>query len=331
MLFAFLELGIFAAKALVIALMIIMVLVVFALLIAKSKGKNKSELKIEHLNAQYREVKDEILSQTLDKKAYKAYLKQCKAEDKLTANQTRPKLYVIDFAGDLKASSVPQLADTVTAILNVATPGDEVVVKIDSPGGVVNGYGLAAAQLLRLRQKNIPLTASVDKMAASGGYMMACVANNIIAAPFAILGSIGVIVQLPNVHRWLKDHRVDFEQQTAGQYKRTLTVFGENTEEGREKLQEEIEEVHGLFKELIVTHRPQLDINKVATGEHWLGQQALALKLVDTLQTSDDYLLAASMHKDIYAISYTVKKPFLARMMGSTLAQLHAWFFPLKY
>lgn len=331
MLFALLELGIFTAKAFILVLMIIIVLVAFMLIVAKSKGKNKSELKIEHLNAKYRAVKDEILSQTLDKKAYKTYLKQVKVEDKALTQQQRAKLFVITFEGDLKASTVPQLADTVTAILTVATPADEVVVKIDSPGGVVNGYGLAAAQLLRLRQKNIPLTAAVDKMAASGGYMMACVANKIIAAPFAILGSIGVIVQLPNMHRWLKEHQVDFEQQTAGQYKRTLTIFGENTEEGRQKLQEEIEEVHGLFKQLIETNRPGLDINKVATGEHWLGQQALALKLVDSLQTSDDYLLMASATKDIYEISYTVKKPLLARIMSGAMEQAIRMFsFPLN-
>ena len=108
-------------------------------------------------------------------------------------------------------------------------------------------YGLAASQMQRIRDKKLKLTVCVDKVAASGGYMMAVVADKIIAAPFAVLGSIGVLAQVPNFHRLLKKHDVDFEMLTAGKYKRTLTMFGENTDKGREKFQEDIEDTHVLF------------------------------------------------------------------------------------
>ena len=224
---------------------------------------------------------------------------------------------MLDFHGDMRASAVATLREEITAILNVATPGDEVILRLESPGGVVHGYGLAAAQLMRLRTRQIPLTVAVDKIAASGGYMMACVANKILAAPFAIIGSIGVVVQLPNFHRVLKDKHIDFEQHTAGEFKRTITLFGENTEEGREKLQHELEDIHQLFKNLIVEHRQQIDIQKVATGEHWLGQQALGLNLVDEIKTSDDYLLERSKDATLYELCYEVKKPFLSRLSGT--------------
>lgn len=215
------------------------------------------------------------------------------------------------------------MREEVTAILNVAKPQDEVVIKLDSPGGVVNGYGLAAAQLERIRANRIPLTVTIDKMAASGGYLMACVADRILAAPFAIIGSIGVIVQLPNFHRLLKNNNIDFEQHTAGEFKRTITLFGENTEEGRLKLQHEIEDIHQLFKNIITDHRPQIDIQQVATGEHWLGTQALELKLVDEIKTSDEYLTARAKDAHLYEIAYEVKKPFMSRFSAAANTLVH--------
>ena len=196
----------------------------------------------------------------------------------------------------------------------VATENDEVFVRLESGGGVVHGYGLAASQLMRLREKNIPLTVSVDKVAASGGYMMACVGNRIIAAPFSIIGSIGVIAQIPNFHRVLKKHDVDFEQFTAGEFKRTVTMFGENTDEAKAKFREEIEDIHVLFKDFIVQHRPDVDIVKVSTGESWPGTRALERNLVDELKTSDDYLLENSQHADIYEISYVSKKSLIEKI-----------------
>ncbi|TPW15801.1 MAG: periplasmic protease [Halothiobacillaceae bacterium] len=223
------------------------------------------------------------------------------------------RVFVLTFNGDIKASAATALAEEITAILTVAQPTDEVVVRLYSAGGLVHAYGLAASQLQRIRKRNIPLTVAVDKVAASGGYMMACVADKIIAAPFAILGSIGVVAQIPNLHRLLKKHDIDFELITAGKYKRTLTVFGENTAEGREKFRQEIDETHKLFQEFITTHRPQVELERVATGEHWYGTQAIDFKLVDELITSDDYLMSASETHSVYEVHYTTKKTLAQR------------------
>ena len=195
-----------------------------------------------------------------------------------------------------------------TAILTVATPQDEVVVKLESGGGMVHTYGLAASQLKRIRDKQIPLMICVDKIAASGGYLMAAVADRILAAPFAIIGSIGVIFQLPNFHRLLQDKHIEFEQITAGDYKRTLTLFGKNTEEGREKLRQELTAIHEQFISVIQEFRKDIHIKEVATGEHWLAKHALDLHLIDALMTSDEYLMKKSKTADIYEINYEVKK-----------------------
>jgi serine protease SohB len=316
---ALIQLGLFAAKAIIIALMILIVLLAFFILLAKSKEKIKGRLMIKNLNLKYDEAKQAILAETLSKKQFKQFLKTKKVEEKskkLSEHKLK-NIFVLNFQGDMKASEVGSLSEVITAILNVATPDDEVVLRLESPGGMVHGYGLAAAQLMRLRARQIPLIVTVDKMAASGGYLMACVANKIFAAPFAIIGSIGVVVQLPNFHRLLKDKHIDFELHTAGEFKRTITLFGENTEAGREKLQHEIEDIHGLFKQLIQEHRPQIDIQQVATGEHWLGQQALQLNLVDEIKTSDDYLLEHSQRAHLFEVSYEVKKPLLQRMSNT--------------
>lgn len=217
----------------------------------------------------------------------------------------------------MKASGVESLRRAITAVLTTATPKDEVVLRLESAGGTMHGYGLASMQLARLRDANIPLTVCVDKVAASGGYMMACVANKIIAAPFSIIGSIGVIAQLPNFHRVLKAKHVEWEQIMAGQYKRTLTMLGENTREGRAKFQAEIDDAHELFKEFISTMRPQTDMQKVATGEHWFARRAIELNLVDTLSTSDDYLLNASNDHALYHVSYKQKKPLMDRVLST--------------
>ncbi|MFP6837776.1 MAG: protease SohB, partial [Pseudomonadales bacterium] len=196
------------------------------------------------------------------------------------------RVFVLDFLGDLQASAVKNLSTEITAVLTLAQASDEVVVRVESPGGVVHGYGLAASQLDRIKQHGVPLVVVVDKIAASGGYLMAAVADKVIAAPFAVMGSIGVVAQIPNVHRLLKKHDVDVEILTAGKYKRTLTVLGENTEEGRQKFVEELEDVHSLFQEFVSNHRPQVAIEAVATGETWYGQRAIDVKLIDEICTS---------------------------------------------
>lgn len=221
------------------------------------------------------------------------------------------RVFCLRFDGDVEASAVNQLRSEVSAILTIATPSDEVVVVIESPGGMVSNYGLAASQLTRFRTSNIPLTVVVDKVAASGGYLMAVVANKIVSAPFALVGSIGVVAEVPNVHRLLKKNDVDVEVITAGKHKRTLTLLGENTDEGRQKFQQELQEVHDLFQTFVATYRPEVELATVATGEAWYGTQALDLKLVDELATSDDYLTAACDEHDVYYVKWEeLRKPF---------------------
>lgn len=249
-----------------------------------------------------------------DKEKEKAEKKRLKAgEEKETERKSR--LFVLNFHGDIQASQVEALRKEIDAILSVADPEhDEVLLKLESAGGVVHGYGLAASQLQRLKAANFSLTVAVDKVAASGGYMMACVANKIIAAPFAVIGSVGVVAQVPNIHRLLKKHDVDVDVMTAGEYKRTVTLVGENTEKGKQKFQQELEETHELFKQFVATHRPQLVIEKVATGEHWFGQQAVDLALVDAISTSDDLILEAVKAKDVIEVKYRTKKKLGQRL-----------------
>lgn len=312
----FLNYGLFLAKAVTIVAAIIVVVVFVFVMASRKQAVKKEALEIKKLNKKYDDMAMAMNASMLDKHSLKKLLKEEKKKlkgkhkDKEDERQ-RKRIYVLNFHGDIRASAVSSLREEITAILMVATDNDEVFMRLESSGGVVHGYGLAASQLMRILDKNIPLTVSVDKVAASGGYMMACVANRIIAAPFAIIGSIGVIAQIPNFYKVLKKHDVDFEQFTAGEFKRTVTMFGENTDEAKEKFRQEIEDIHLLFKDFIVKHRPDVDIAKVSTGESWPGTRALEKNLVDELKTSDDYLLENNKHADIYEISYVSKKPLL--------------------
>lgn len=314
--------GLFAAEVITIVIAILILLSGIVAMANKGKTKAKEKIEITKLNEKYDEIKEILQSNILSKQELKIQKKQKKIKEKNTKKQAkkdgepkkqRRRIFVLDFLGDMKASTVENLREEVTSILTIATPKDEVLVKVDSAGGLVHSYGLVASQLKRIRDRDIPLIAAVDKIAASGGYMVACVANRILAAPFAIIGSIGVVTQLPNFNRFLKKHNIDFEQITAGEYKRTLTMFGENTNKGRKKLQEELEEAHELFKTFIATNRSVVNINAISTGEHWYGTHAKELRLVDELVTSDDYLLKASENADIYEITYTIKKSLMER------------------
>jgi serine protease SohB len=286
------------------------------------RPESRGRLDVRHLNHDYENMALTLKAATLPKKAFKQARKEQKAKDKQHDKTPHRRVFVLNFHGDLRASAVAALREEVTAVLIVAQPEDEVVVRLESAGGLVHAYGLAAAQLLRIRDRRVKLTVAVDKVAASGGYLMACVADRIIAAPFAILGSIGVIAQLPNFNRLLKKHDVDYEQFMAGEHKRTVTVFGENTDKGRQKFQAEIEEAHTLFKDFVKTHRAQVDLQQVATGEYWYGTRALDCRLADELRTSDDYLLAMSAGADLYEVTFTGKKPWLARMLAHASAAL---------
>ncbi len=255
-----------------------------------------------------RGLRQSLLSAQQRKLALKAWRREEKAKEKKRNKEAGKRIFVLDFKGDLRASGVQSLREEITALLGEAGEQDEVVVRLESAGGMVHSYGLAASQLDRIRKKGIPLTVCVDKVAASGGYMMACVADRILAAPFAIMGSIGVVAQLPNFHRLLKKHDVDFEVLTAGQYKRTLTLFGENTEQAREKFRDDLEETHTLFKDFIRQHRTAVDVDAVSTGEVWLGTRALELGLVDEVMTSDEYLTAQIDDASLFQLRYVHKK-----------------------
>lgn len=303
--------SLFLIKSLTIVITILLLFAGILTLVQKGKksaGKNKLEIK--KINEKYSEYKQLLQENVLKKDELKKICKEEKAAEKNAKNSkiSKKKIYLLHFDGDSKASAISSLREEISAILTVATPSDEVVLCLESPGGIVSNYGLAASQLTRLRQKNIPLTVVVDKVAASGGYMMAVVANKIVAAPFAIIGSVGVVAQIPNFHRLLNKNYIDYELLTAGEYKRTLTMFGENTEKGREKMQEDIERILSYFKDFIAQNRPSVDVHQIATGEIWLASQALTMNLVDSLDTSDDYLLTASKDCDIYQVCYTHKK-----------------------
>lgn len=283
--------------------------------------KLPAEIRVSHLNARVNEQRKKI-AQTTASKLELLQLTQQLAKEARARKKNNQKIYVLDFKGDTAASAVDNIREEITLILATAKAGrDRVVVRLESPGGMVHGYGLAAAQLVRLRDAGFHLTICVDKVAASGGYMMACIASEIIAAPFAVVGSIGVVAQVPNFNRLLKEHHVDFELYTAGQFKRTVTMFGENTPEGKAKFEEELQQTRELFKHFVEKYRPQLNVEKVATGEHWYGRDALDLNLVDKLQTSDEYLLSLLPQHDVYVIQ-TRRKPTLGEKIGLQAAQI---------
>ncbi|MDR6983877.1 serine protease SohB [Rheinheimera pacifica] len=308
------EYGMFLAKAVTLVAAIAVVIGLIAGAAAGKARPKKGQLQFTDLTAQYKAVTEDMQQQLLDKKQFKQWQKTQQSKK----TETKPRLFVVDFHGSMDAREAESLREEVTAILAVAGKEDEVLLRLESGGGVVHGYGLAASQLDRLRKAEVSLTVAIDKVAASGGYMMACIGHKILAAPFAIVGSIGVIAQLPNFHKLLKKGHIDFEQFTAGEYKRTVTLFGENNDKGRQKFQQELEQTHQLFKQFVQDHRPQLNIDQVATGEHWFGYQALSLKLVDEIQTSDAYLLSQMPQRDLFQVRYQLRKGIAEKVgMGS--------------
>lgn len=327
------EYGLFVLKVLTAV-----ILVVFVVAVAvrarreESEGLQAGHLSVEALNDRYRAEADALRSLVWDdaawkreKKARKAKRKAEKQAAKSSESSSKPRVFVLQFKGDLAASAVAHLRQEVSALLAVAdATRDEVVLLLESPGGLVHGYGLAASQLARIREAGLALTVCVDKVAASGGYLMAALGSRILAAPFAVLGSIGVVAQIPNVHRLLKRHDIDVELMTAGEYKRTLTVLGENTEAGRRKFQEDLDQTHDLFKSFVVQWRPALDMDRVATGEHWYGSQALALGLIDEIRTSDDYLRTRAEEAELYALHWRLRTSLPQRLGLAMTASLDA-------
>ena len=317
----FADYGLFLLKTLTIVIAVVVVLVAAA---AAQRRASHEGLEVENLNKKYRKLADELLKAVSTKEEQKKVAKERKREAKEEGKQehSRPRSFVIDFKGDLKASAVASLREEISAVLDVVTPDDEIILRLENHGGIVHEHGLAASQLARIRDRNVPLIVCVDKVAASGGYLMACVGSRVYAAPFAILGSIGVLAQIPNFNRMLDNHGVDFEQVTAGQYKRTVTMFGKNTNEDRAKLQQELEDVHALFKDAVARYRPTLDLEKVATGEHWYGTRALDLGLADELRTSDEVLAERAADRDLYGVTYKIKQPLQKRVLANVESAL---------
>jgi len=317
--------GLFLAKTITIVVAIGAVIGLMVAAGQRAKGAEKGHIEVTRLNDDYEEMQNALKEAVLDQYALKEDAKTRKKKEKEETSakkkaakahkgetpgseSTKKRVFVLNYHGDLRASATANLRQEITAILSLAKASDEVLVRLESGGGMVHSYGLASSQLARITAKEIPLTISVDKVAASGGYMMACVADKILAAPFAVVGSIGVVAQLPNFHRLLKKNDIDFELITAGDHKRTLTMFGENTDEDREKFVEDIEDTHELFKEFVAEHRPSVDIPMVATGEVWFGRRALQRNLVDELKTSDEYITSLVDSADIFEVTYHHKK-----------------------
>ncbi|OHY82724.1 protease SohB [Marinobacter sp. AC-23] len=332
------EYGLFLAKVITFVVAAVVVVSIIVSVARKDRGDHEDdgELQIFKLNEKYRKLRETIQARLMTEHERKAWSKAKKKEDKAEKKAGKAKkadtgavkeapgrIYVLDFDGDIKASDTDPLRRAISAVLSVAEPGkDEVVIRLESGGGLVHSYGLAAAQLDRIRSKGIHLTACVDKVAASGGYMMACVADKIIASPFAVLGSIGVVAQLPNFHRLLKKNNVDFEILTAGEHKRTMTVFGENTDKGRQKFLDDLEDTHGLFKDYVSERRPELDIAAVATGDIWFGKRALEVKLIDEIKTSDEYLIEACDRADVVSVSFQRKRTLPEKLGLATSSAL---------
>ena len=316
------EYGLFLLKVLTIVAAIVVVITTAAA--AQRRATQQEGLEVESLNKKYRSLAAALKQAVMKKGDWKAESKAQKERDKKDekSKRRRSRSFVIDFKGDLKATAVTSLREEISAILEVASDDDEVVVRLENHGGVVHEHGLAASQLVRIRDRGVPLTVVVDKVAASGGYLMACVANRIVAAPFAILGSIGVLAQLPNFNRMLDEHGIDFEQISAGEYKRTVTLFGKNTDKDRAKLKQELEDVHELFKSAVARYRPDLDLQRVATGEHWYGTRALELGLADDLRTSDELFAELAKDRDLYRVTYKTKQPLQKRILANLDAAL---------
>lgn len=322
------EYGIFLAKAVTLVAVLLIILSSLTSFSAKNRLNNRGELKVTHLNDDINKVSHSLEESILsgpEKKEVKKRRKVAKKKLKISKSPKK-RVFLIDFKGDIKASAASSLREEVTAILGQARKDDEVVVRLESSGGMVHGYGFASSQLNRIKKKNVYLTVCVDKVAASGGYMMACVANKILCAPFSFIGSIGVVAQLPNFNRLLKKHDIDIELHTAGSHKRTLTMFGENTQEDRDKFTDDLDSTHRLFKNFVSEHRPSVEINTIATGEVWLGTEAITKGLVDELLTSDEYLLDKTTDTDVYKVAYATHKTLSEKIGFATEASIDRLF-----
>ncbi len=312
-----LDIAAFALKALLIVAMLAALAALIARLTRRGAGRPR-EIEVRSLNERYEQMRDEFDTKIFDRKERRLLAKARKREARARAATPKGKrVYVLGFKGDPMASTVKQLALEIDAVLTVARPEtDEVVLRLQSPGGTVTGYGLAAAELSRLRDRRIKVTASVDQVAASGGYMMACAADKIVAAPFALVGSIGVVAQVPNLHRLLKKNDIDYEELTAGEFKRSVSMLGEITPAGREHFRGKIEDTHTAFKSFVAERRPTADLAKVANGDVWLASEAVNLGLVDAVSTGDDLLFHLKDEARLFEVATVTRKTLLQQLFG---------------
>lgn len=289
--------AIFFLKIITIIILLLTTIIICLILIT---NKDNNYIKIKNINKKYITLKKLFLSKISKKIERKNLIK----EENLTKTKN---LFVLHFNGDINASDINNLKDILSIIILNKTHVDEVLIKLTSNGGIVTNYGLAASQLKRLKNENINLTISIDTIAASGGYMMACVANKIIASHFSIIGSIGVLGIIPNINKILTKNNIEIEYHTSGKYKKTLSIIGENTEIGRKKFIESLENTHFLFKNFVKENRSQINIEEIATGEYWYGVDALKLNLIDKIQTSDEYIIENLNNANIYEIKLSEK------------------------
>ena len=319
-----LDIAAFALKALliVIALGALAALVAFLARSARGARPERSRLAVRSLDERYDAMRDALEAETLDAKQRRA-LAKARAKAAKAARRARAagapdkRVYVLSFKGDLRASAAKRLGTEIDALLAVARPEtDEVALRLESGGGTVTGYGLAAAEILRLRERKVKTTVCVDQVAASGGYLMACAADRIVAAPFAIVGSIGVVAQIPNLHRLLKKNEIDYEEMTAGEFKRSVSVLGEITPAGREHFRGKLDATHEAFKRFVKERRPALDIERVGDGDVWLGSEALGLGLIDAIMTSDELLFSARESARLFEVAVEARKSPLQQMLG---------------
>lgn len=312
----YLQVLVFALETLLVVIGIGVVIFLIAAAVARSSS-GRSDLEVERLDRHFKKLARRLKSYMLHEKDAKKHAKaEQKEQKKEKKSEGKPTTFVLDFKGDIKASAVECLREEISAVLGAAGEGDDVVLRLESPGGMVHGYGLAASQLLRIKKGGLKLTVCVDKVAASGGYMMACTADHLLAAPFAIVGSIGVVAQVPNLHRLLKKHDVDYKEYTAGEFKRTVSLMGEITEKGEKKFLEELEETHVLFKKFVTENRPVVNVDKVGTGEHWYGAQAQALGLIDGISTSDELLMERAKERRLLGVRYQKKQKLNEKLSG---------------
>lgn len=287
----------------------------WSLLSRKGKAQNEQKIALKSYEKRYYEALTPQVREFVEKKDLTALKKAQKAAQKEKGSC----LYVIDFDGDMQASNTVQLAETTSCLLPLLRSTDKVLVRVKSSGGLVPHYGYAASQLSRLRSK-ASLTVAIDHIAASGGYLMACVAHEIIAAPFAIVGSIGVVGLVPNVHPLLKNHGIDVHEHTAGEYKRSLSPWAAVTPEKVQRYEHELSMTHELFQEFVQQYRPNLEPEVLQTGEYRYAARSVGdTGLVDKVQSSDDFIAEHLPKYHVIFVTCREEKSVWQRLSGALM------------